>query len=537
MDRIILLSGPIASGKSTLARQLVDQFGMKLIQTRKWLHTGMAEEEYELNRVDLQEEGERLDRRTNGEWIKYGLQRELRAGDVEGAVVLDAVRTAEQIDAIRDAYGPVVMHVHVSASHDVLAERYERRQRDSGTVGGIVSYATALENQTELQVETLKDIADVSIDTERCTKDDVLVQVASHLRLNGEQDTGYVDVIIGGQYGSEGKGQIAWYLADDYDLLVRVGGPNAGHKVYEQPKPYTHHLLPSGTRRNTNAKLLIGPGAVLNVDVLRQEIADCQVEVGRLYIDTQAMIIEEGDIQKENDLKEDIGSTGQGVGAATSRRIMGRGKGVRLAKDIPELKPYICSAIDILHSTFQANGRVCLEGTQGTGLSIFHGEYPYVTSRDTTVSGCIAEAGISPARVRRVVMVCRTHPIRVESPADGTSGPMSQEIDFQTIAARSGIEIEELEKTERTSTTNRSRRIGEFDWALLRKASLLNAPTDVALTFTDYLDGRNRDAMRFEQLTPETIQFVQEVERVSGARVSLITTGFNFRSIIDRRTW
>ena len=104
---------------------------------------------------------------------------------------------------------------------------------------------------------------------------------------------------------------------------------------------------------------------------------------------------------------------------------------------------------------------------------------------------------------------------------------MSQEISLEAISERSGILLEELERTERTSTTGRERRIGEFDWGLLRKAASLNSPTDIALTFSDYLTIKNRDAKRFEQLHPETINFIQEIERVSGARVSLIATGFN----------
>ena len=95
----------------------------------------------------------------------------------------------------------------------------------------------------------------------------------------------------------------------------------------------------------------------------------------------------------------------------------------------------------------------------------------------------------------------------------------------------------ELERTERTSTTDRERRIGEFDWDLLRTAALLNRPTDIALTFTDYLTIKNRSAHRFEQLDPDTINFIEEIEQVSDAKVSLIGTGFSHRSIIDRRLW
>lgn len=129
-------------------------------------------------------------------------------------------------------------------------------------------------------------------------------------------------------------------------------------------------------------------------------------------------------------------------------------------------------------------------------------------------------------------MVVRTYPIRV----GGASGPMTSEISWEEIESRSGLTG--LAEKEHTSKTNKLRRVGEPEWDLLRRAALLNAPTDVALTFADYLSSKNAQAWRFEQLTEETIQFVDEVERVTGARVSLISTGFmQYRGIIDRRDW
>jgi adenylosuccinate synthase len=110
-------------------------------------------------------------------------------------------------------------------------------------------------------------------------------------------------------------------------------------------------------------------------------------------------------------------------------------------------------------------------------------------------------------------------------------------LDWETISQRSGVPIEELTVTELTSTTKKKRRVAEFDWTLLRKAASLNGPTDIAITFADYITIKNRDARRFEQLSPETLRFIEEVERVAGAPVSLITTKFDFRSIIDRRAW
>ena len=536
MDRrIILLSGPVASGKTTLAHNLAEQFGMDVLRTKDLL-TSTLEHTGRTGRAHLQLEGERLDRETEGTWVLQSLQRELRCRPAHQSIIVDSVRIQKQINAIRDVYGRPVMHIHMTAPYSVLERRYDNRQRQS-TTADTLTYAAVHNNETESIVDDLRDAADVVVDSDRCTERDVLVRVASRLGLFGEADTGYVDVIVGGQYGSEGKGQIAAFLSNEYDLLVRVGGPNAGHTVFEPSNSYTHHQLPSGTRRNENNKLLIGPGAVLNVETLQREIAECHVSCERLGIDRGAMVITDEDISNEDGLVAGIGSTGRGAGAALSRRILNRNPCTKLAKDVPDLAPYMCSALEVVQETLTGNGRICLEGTQGTALSLYHGHYPFVTSRDTTVSGCLSEAGIPPKRVRRVVMVCRTYPIRVQNPAGGTSGPMSQEISLKIISERSGIDLKELEKTERTSTTDRERRIGEFDWDLLRTASLLNRPTDIALTFADYLTIKNRSANRFEQLHPDTINFIEEIEQVSDARVSLIGTGFSLRSIIDRRLW
>ena len=529
IKRIILISGPISSGKTSLSNELASQFHMTVLKTRDLLDERLRSSG-RTGRASLQAEGDRLDRRTQGIWLLEELQRRLHATSQDLTVVIDSVRIAAQIDAIREAYGAIITHIHLTAPPEVLATRYATRREDT------LSYDEARRNRTERNVHRLAEIADIVIDTNRCTHQDVVVRAASQLGLYGSLSTGFVDVLIGGQYGSEGKGQIAGYLAKEYDLLVRVGGPNAGHKVFQSLGPYTHHHLPSGTLKS-NASLLIGAGAVIRVPDLQKEITDCDVDFERLKIDGNAMVISDDDIAQEGNLVKAISSTGQGVGAATARRIMGRGQHTSLARDIPDLHPYICSGTNFLDKVLRDGGRVCLEGTQGTGLSLYHGSYPHVTSRDTTVSGCIAEAGIPPSKIRRVVMVCRCYPIRVQDPPEGTSGYMSQPISLEELSNRSGIDLPTLQLTETTSTTNRPRRIAEFDWSLLRNSSILNGPTDIALTFTDYLDSCNATARRFEQLHPSTINFIQEVERVSAARVSLIATGFNSRSVIDRRSW
>ena len=112
---------------------------------------------------------------------------------------------------------------------------------------------------------------------------------------------------------------------------------------------------------------------------------------------------------------------------------------------------------------------------------------------------------------------------------------MTAEIEWADVGQRSGIPQRELEERERTTTTGRKRRVAEFDWELLSKAASLNGPTDIALTFADYVSIENRGAHRLDQLTPETVQLVNGIESVTGARVSLISTDFGHRAIIDRR--
>jgi adenylosuccinate synthase len=286
--------------------------------------------------------------------------------------------------------------------------------------------------------------------------------------------------------------------------------------------------------------LLIGPGAVLDLDVLIGEIRQHEIATDRLKIDPNATVITNADKEEERALVRRMGSTGQGVGAATASNIMQRQRNNKNKVKFHEkrLRGYIGSTHDELEKVFRAGGKVLLEGTQGTFLSLHHGMYPYVTSRDTTAMGCLAEAGIALSRARRIILVARTYPIRVQDPAGGTSGPFeSEELRWEEISKRSGITKEELEQCEQTTTTHRQRRVAEFSWSLFRKACEINSPTDIALTFVDYLSIENRKARRRDKLTRQTIDMIEQIESCAGASVSLISTRFEYRSIIDTRSW
>jgi len=538
---ILVLSGEICSGKTTLSRKLVEQFDFQYCETKAGLQLFYKKElkGKAIDRSLLQKYGEQLDSKYDGNWVlKYFAQLFDKDFEKHSFYVVDACRIESQIKHLRDAYSFSVCHIHLKASAKSLEERYYDRDELTGLSKEEVKekYLVYKSNATEKQVNSFEKEADLIIDTDRCNVQDVLIRVASFLKLLPSTHTKLVDSIIGGQFGSEGKGQIAAHIAPEYDCLLRVGGPNAGHTVFEKPEKHVFHLLPSGTHRNPNALLLIGPGAVLSLDKLEEEINRYGIETGRLIIDENAVIISKEDVENESKLKQTISSTGQGVGYATANNIIARLKAEdnHKAKNFKKLKPYIGSTANELEKLYRDNKKILLEGTQGSGLSLHHGIYPYVTSRDTCISGTLSEAGISPKRVRKIILVTRTYPIRV----GGTSGTFnSNEIDWATVAERSGKDAELLENTEKTTTTKKDRRVAEFSWSMFRRACELNSPTDIALTFSDYISIKNEKARRYDQLTMETRQLIEEIERCSGVKVSLIGTCFDYRAIIDRRNW
>ena len=527
----------MASGKSVLAERLSTEFGCDVVKTSEIIRTHQSKWA-KGDRPSLQRKGNELDRKTDFGWIADHVARAIRPGDGDLPVVLEGVRKPQQVDRILSRIGHRhVRHVHLSVDRPTQKERFEasKRAKDAD-----LPFETAIKDASERQVGKLAAKADIVIPTERHTRADVFYRVSARLNLQSRTSDRLVDVLVGGQYGSEGKGNIADYLSPEYNVLMRVGGPNAGHKVYEDP-PYTHYSLPCGTRNDESQTLLIGPGAVIEPSWLLKEIRDCEVEAGRLIVDEQAVLISAEDQKWERDhLEGEIGSTARGVGKATARRVTDRFRDARrckLAKDVGrefnELRPYLGTTAERLEKAYARGEKILLEGTQGTGLSMFHGDYPSVTSRDTTVSGCLSEAGIGPRRVNRIVLVCRTYPIRV----GGESGSFSREIDWETVAKRSRIPLETLHDHEVGSVSGKRRRVGEFDWEMLRRACHLNSPTDVALTFADYLEKANGEAIRFDQLTPETITFVEDVEMVAGVPCSLIGNGFDYKCVIDRRRW
>jgi adenylosuccinate synthase len=542
--KIVLLSGEIASGKSVFSKELTKLFNFLVLSSKGALQElAKAQHDGKIpgTRNFLQKFGREQDKATIGSWILTYYQSLINEHDL---ILIDCVRIKEQVEAFRKAYGPAVYHIHLSAPAHKRLEWFTKRRKEIDLSDGDEAKAKFDEyssDPTEKGVHKLEETADLVINTaDSANFADHVIRAASFLRILPPIHNRNVDVVIGGQFGSEGKGQIAAYLAPEYDCLVRVGGPNAGHKVYSEPEPDVFHIIPSGATKAREAKLVLGPGAVIYLPTLLAEISRFNIDPERLLIDENVTVIQESDIKAEEKIDK-IGSTKKGVGAATAKnlfqnRLMESRK--NKADQVPTLKPFIGNAHAEFERINRRGSKILLEGTQGTLLSLHHGFYPHVTSRDTTVSGCLSEAGFGVNRVRKVVMVTRRYPIRVQSPDGGTSGEFySEEISFETVSQRSGFPVEEMKKLEITSTTKRQRRIAEFNWALFRKACELNTPTDIALTFSDYISYSNQQARRYDQLSHSTTKFIDEMERCSEVPVSLISTRFSNRSIIDRRNW
>jgi adenylosuccinate synthase len=328
-------------------------------------------------------------------------------------------------------------------------------------------------------------------------------------------------VVVGGFFGDEGKGKIISYLAikDDPKIIVRGGaGPNAGHTIRDGEKLYKVRMLPSGFL-NKNATIMIGPGVVINPAVLLKEIQEFNVS-GRVFIDKQCGIIEENHLilDSKGELKEKIGSTGSGTGPANADRAM---RVLKLANEIQSLSTLIADVPLEINQALYSNQKVLIEGTQGTFLSLWHGTYPYVTSKDVTASGICADVGLGPKKVDEVIVVFKSYVTRV-----GT-GPMAKEL--------SSNEIQNKGWSEFGTVTGRPRRAANFDFDLAKRAIMLNSATQISITKLDVIFPECAGLTSFEKLSAEAKLFIKKIENELNMPVTIIGTGPDVHEIIDRR--
>ena len=329
-------------------------------------------------------------------------------------------------------------------------------------------------------------------------------------------------VVVGGFFGDEGKGKIISYLAikDNPKIIVRGGaGPNAGHTIRDGDKVYKVRMLPSGFL-NKESKVMIGPGVVINPDVLKKEIEDFGAD-GRSFIDKHCGIIEESHLNRDSkgELKEKIGSTGSGTGPANADRAM---RVLKLAKDFDFLSSIVTDVPEEINTAISNNENVLVEGTQGTFLSLWHGTYPFVTSKDVTASGICADIGLGPTKVDEVIVVFKSYVTRV-----GT-GPLANELSLEDAEKKGWSEF--------GTVTGRQRRAAEFDFELARRALMLNGATQISITKLDVLFPECANKTSYDELSDDAKDFIKNIEDKLNTPVTIIGTGPAINDVVDRRT-
>jgi adenylosuccinate synthase len=330
-------------------------------------------------------------------------------------------------------------------------------------------------------------------------------------------------VVVGAQWGDEGKGKVVDVLTEQADVVVRYqGGANAGHTVVIGDTEFILHQIPSGILRGT-ARCIVGNGVVLDPDTFFTELdalSERGVETaGRLFISDRAHLVLPYHklVEAASEKRQKIGTTGRGIGPAYEDKTGRRGIRVsdvvhpeglrdRLASRVeqanrlleligsherasldqhldllerlgPRLLPLTADTGLLVHQALQAGERVLLEGAQGALLDLDHGTYPYVTSSNTTAGGAAVGAGIGPTAIDQVLGVVKAYTTRVGN------GPLPTEADDPA-----GARLREA-GGEFGATTGRPRRCGWFDATVVRYSVRVNGLTGLAVTKLDVLDG------------------------------------------------
>jgi adenylosuccinate synthase len=332
-----------------------------------------------------------------------------------------------------------------------------------------------------------------------------------------------VSIVVGGQFGSEGKGKVALEIVrrERAAAVIRVGGTNSGHTaVGADHETYALRQLPAAAVDHS-VQVILPAGSYIDLEIFNAELKRLRLDSNRVSISPMARIITDEHKRWERTvgLGPAIGSTQSGTGAAvmamTARGAIGFPLQSKQAADEPKLKPFLKDTTSQVRSLLDSGKRIVIEGTQGYGLSLLQGGYwPKVTSRDTSAAGFLAEAGLSPRDVDDVTMVIRCHPIRVA----GDSGPLTGETTWETIAAEAGLP---LDYREYTTVTGKVRRVGRFDPALVRRAIAANNPSRLVMNHLDYVDPR----VKAGSLTAKAMEFVEQIERDIERRIDWLGTG------------
>jgi adenylosuccinate synthase len=278
-------------------------------------------------------------------------------------------------------------------------------------------------------------------------------------------------------------------------------------------------MIPSGFT-SKKSRLLIGAGVLADPEIFLKEVreTDC---ANRIAMDYQTGIIDaehKNLDQKDKHLSEKLGTTGTGCGPANEARAR---RVLRLAKDVPELQGYLTDVSTEINEAIEKGENVLLEGTQGTMLSLFHGTYPFVTSKDVSASQICADVGIGPTKVDEVIIVFKAFMTRVGA------GPMPGTLSDKEMQLKGWVE--------HGTVTGRARRAAPIDFNIARKAVRLNGATQIALTKLDIVFPDIAGASTPDKLMPKALEFIAKIEEEIGVPVTLVGTGPEAEALIDLR--
>jgi len=319
------------------------------------------------------------------------------------------------------------------------------------------------------------------------------------------------DVIVGIQWGDEGKGRIVDYYARDYDVVARFGGgDNAGHSIRVGGTKLALRIVPSGVL-NERCSLFIGGGTVVSLEGLIAELdalATIGIDVSRIRISDRAHVVFPYHAAADKAAEaargaHAIGTTGRGIGPAYVDRVAragitfgdlrdqasleqklerrGAGDSLEPVRELADrVLPHVVDGVEYLHGALERGARVLIEGAQGSLLDVGYGTYPYVTSSHTIAGGACTGLGIGPTAIGNVTGVVKAYCTRVGG------GPFPSELHDET-----GERLR-AQGAEFGVVTGRARRCGWFDAVAARYASRLNGLTGAVLTKLDVLSGFDR---------------------------------------------
>ena len=288
-----------------------------------------------------------------------------------------------------------------------------------------------------------------------------------------------ITVVLGGEYGSEGKGSIVSWLAKNnaYDLVIRTGGTNAGHTFKgRNGELFKMRQLPCSWAFQ-NTPIYIPAGAVVDLDILEKEAKLVRENgyTGQIHVSPYSAVISSENRNAEEEIE--TGTTGAGVGATRAKKCLRKAE---LVKDFYEAVGFTNSQVQVQHLLKSKIKNILIEATQGYGLSLDGSRYPYVTSANLDTYRILSDAEI-PFGVHQVQvwLVLRAFPIRIA----GNSGYLFNETSWAELRKAYGEHIPD----EQTTVTKKTRRVGEFDPTLAKEAVVRCGANVIVLTFVDYV--------------------------------------------------